>query len=152
MGRKAAHYLALVALLVQGVLGSVAPAAALCLHFGACNLPVETGAEDDDCSKGVCCSREHDAESTEARSTLALTVPCDDDCDDCVDISLPDVEMVLVKPESAGAEVPATALPIAFAVLDLEGALRRPLVQAVGPPEGHACLHRLVISSTRLLI
>lgn len=84
---------------------------------------------------------------------VAIAQPCDDDCEDCVDIGLPDVDLFSMDRGSVQADDFASAvMPAPIADAQIEHVVHALTVRATGPPGGPGCLHGSIIRSTRLLI
>jgi hypothetical protein len=148
------HPLALAILVVQGVFGSVSPAAVICISHGH-GEPIgredAAGAGSGHCGESKCCTK-HTTE-VEQRPTVALAPPCEDGCPTCVDIGLPDHEMLT----GSRAERPVAAMTAWMTAPALDEAwramvLRRALPCATGPPQLSVCPHALIVRSTRLLL
>lgn len=147
------RFVALMTLLVQGALGSVAPVAVLCMHHGACGSSIVIAVPHTSCSVRGCCESHPPQERTATQLIITIAPPCDADCQGCVDIGLPDLDLAIVDRVGVGADDLNTgAMPLAMASFPIAPMDMRVLPPATGPPERLACLHAPIIRSTRLLI
>ncbi len=164
MRRGTVQLVALVTLLVQGVLGSVAPVAVLCMHQGPCEYspPVVEEVAAASCGLHGCCQSRQQQEDPQQDPTathpavvaIALAPPCGDDCQSCVDVALPDLTLAL--PDRTGIQIdhldPPAPLVVMVVSVDSEHFVPRLLPPATGPPDHLACVHAPILRSTRLLI
>ncbi|MBX3372214.1 MAG: hypothetical protein KF817_00115 [Phycisphaeraceae bacterium] len=151
MRHPLAHLPALLILLVHAVLGTVSPAAVICVSHARTGGPPGGGMPAGGCGQHACCTA--DASTGEAPQSIALSVPCDAGCPGCVDIRLPDLDMLGASRAAPDTPVPdpcSRALP----QLDAPGLPPGPSAwpPATGPPRRAGCPHRAVLRSTRLLL
>lgn len=155
MRSRIVQFAALVALLLQGALGSLAPVAVLCMHNGSCEPAILAAVQPKSCSPKSCCQSQSQ-QSAAAGPVIAFTPPCDEDCQNCVDISLPDhdlasIDRIVVQVENSS-NISHDSIPSAIALVHREPTVPRLLPAPTGLPECMACLHAPIIRSTRLLI
>jgi hypothetical protein len=97
------YSLALVSLLVQAIFGTVGAAAVLCIsHHADCQIDVPVEQPTVATPVSSCCDHWHCGSESSVPSargeradtpTLAFTPPCDEDCGDCVDITISPLDM-----------------------------------------------------------
>ncbi|HRQ76716.1 MAG TPA: hypothetical protein PK098_12430 [Phycisphaerales bacterium] len=148
------RFLAFLILLVQGALGSVAPVAVLCMHHGSCGgSSIVIAVPQTSCCVRGCCESHLPQERAATQLVITIAPPCDADCQSCVDIGLPDLDLAIVDRVGVGADDLNTGLmPLAMASFSVAPMEMRVLPPATGPPERMGCLHAPIIRSTRLLI
>jgi len=137
--------LAIVAMLTQSVLG-VAPGAVLCIRGvnDVCGIAPVAPA----CT--CCCAEEAAPQDT----VIRLCTPCRDECNDCIEIDLPDETV----PTTIGPDrIPALAF--LMQAYHIEHAISSPMAVAkptfavgTGPPELRRSPDALIVSSTILLL
>lgn len=149
--------LVLICLLMQGTLGAANPLA-LCVRVHE-HSATTTTSELSSCSAArSCCASDAPDEDVPAQphghhSVLNLTLPCEESCIDCVDVDFPDdlprVESNLQDQLADGVD---TAPNVSQRDAVSSVVLSHGRVRATGPPDLHACAHRAVLTTTRLLI
>jgi hypothetical protein len=135
---------ALVAVLTQAVLGSALPGAVLCIKQGskACS-PAPRGAVVHCCCSG--------AEVNDLSLHVQLCAPCHDECDDCIEVPLP--QETLRAGIEIGCHDDLAFLAMARLLLCSPGDVcvePAPMLQATGPPDVIGCAHADVVASTIL--
>lgn len=153
MRRSFVQYVALIALLIQGAFGSVAPVAVLCMSYGSCGTSIGAEVSPTSCGMKSCCQLHPQEVHAAARPVIAIASPCDDDCQNCVDIALPDLDLASMdRVDNQAKDLCPTSLPAVMAGEHIERSVPLLFQTATGPPERLACLHAPIIRSTRLLI
>jgi hypothetical protein len=153
MRRSIIQYVALIALLMQGAFGSVASVAVLCMSHGSCEISIIEGVSPSSCGAQSCCQLHPQEVRAAAWPVIAIASPCDEDCQNCVDIVLPDLTLASVdRVDIQTEDLCPISLPAVMADDRLERFVPPVSPTATGPPEQLACLHAPIIHSTRLLI
>jgi hypothetical protein len=147
--------LTLVSLLMQATFGAVGPTAVLCIRLDHADSEPAHGESAPDARLKSCCPGASFEGEKKPASRIALTPPCREECNLCVDVVLPDEIMAGTTRLSASPDFePTTNSAATAATLEPPQPANSndSFSTATGPPDLYGCTHRCIVRTTRLLI